>query len=702
MLAVPVLSLSADEKVRVEIDPALVVTTATRTERLASELPIRTEILTNQVIRRSGAPNLAAALDYLPGVRVESTCQNCGSTEVRLLGLGAGYNQLLFDGVPIFSGLASVYGAEHIPAAFIDRVEVIKGGASTLYGPGAVTGVLNIIPREPDERQIIVGAGLEVYDDATGRSGFVLGDWVADDRSSAVSAFGEYRAVGAIDLTGDGFSDITRKEFFTTGTHWWAYPTERDAVSGNYVFTGEKRRGGNRFDLAPHETQITEMLDHAWHRGSISWERSLSSLFSVKGTAAVSHVDRDSYYGGVGGEPLPGEDGFDAASYAEEVDEAKLLYGFSRTTRYFLDLIATRQMDEQVLSLGVQYQRDVVFDEKRNDLNQPLRTDGSLAARRGEDPILDESYDNWGTFVLHEWDPSDRWTLVSGLRADYPSLLEKVIVSPRIASRYALNDSLAWRVSYSTGFRAPEVFDEDFHIEILEDPTRTRNAPDLREERSRSVATGFVWTPRPDENRWQADVEFFHTRIRDTFNVPGIVFEDASGNAFKQRENAGGAVVQGVEANLLHRLNSRWSVENSVSFADARFDDAQELLEDVFERRFAQVPRWSGVVQVMYENDELFDLFLSVAYLGSVIAVNEVEEFVRRDTPDFVVVDASVSRGFDLSGRSRGARLELIAGVRNIFDERQGDLSIGPERDAGYVYGPRFPRTFFVSSQLQF
>lgn len=86
---------------------------------------------------------------------------------------------------------------------------------------------------------------------------------------------------------------------------------------------------------------------------------------------------------------------------------------------------------------------------------------------------------------------------------------------------------------YSTGFRAPEIFDEDFHIEILDDPTRTRNAPGLREERSQSVASGLVWTPAVADDRLQLDVEFFRTTIRDAFNVPGIIFMDTSGQAFK-------------------------------------------------------------------------------------------------------------------------------------------------------------------------
>src|SRR5690606_4209631 len=122
---------------------------------------------------------IATALDYLPGARVEANCQNCGTTEVKLRGLGAGYNRLLFDGQPLFSGLAAVYGLEHISTSFIERIEVVKGGASSLYGAGAVAGVINLILQEPFVNGVDISATFEQVDGAS--SMLVAGkkDWFA-------------------------------------------------------------------------------------------------------------------------------------------------------------------------------------------------------------------------------------------------------------------------------------------------------------------------------------------------------------------------------------------------------------------------------------------------------------------------------------------------------------------------------------------
>jgi len=685
----------------VELDPFSVVSTATRTERLITEVPIRTEMLGPELFRASGATDLAAAIEYLPGARVEANCQNCGAAEVKLLGLGAGYNQLLFDSQPLFSGLAAVYGLEHIPTAFIERIEVVKGGASSLYGPNAVAGVINIIPREPIVDQVYFDASLESIDGEIANHGVGVYDWVDPENRAAASVYGEYRSADAVDLNGDGISEITAKDFYTVGTNTWFYPTQASKVSANYAYTWEERRGGDRFDLVPHATQITEALEHRWHRGGLFFEQDVSADFFYKIGGSLSQIERDSYYGGVGDVPLPGQPGHDPAEYAAAVADAKLLYGFTESTRTYLDSIFTRRFPRHTLSFGAQYKHDGVFDEKRNDLGQSLRTDGSVADGVGADPIADGSFDNLGVFVQDEWDPSSDWTIIGGLRADKHSDIEDWIVSPRAAVRYTANSKLILRSSISTGFRAPEIFNEDFHIEILDDPTRTRNAPGLKEESSTSYAAGFIWTPTTTDGRMQIDVEFFRTEIEDTFNVPDIVFTDAAGN-FKLRENAGGSTVQGFEANAHYRFTERFSFEGGVAYNDARFDEAQEVIEGEFEDRFIETPRWSGVAQLNYHNADFVDVFLGVVYTGPMIAVNEEDGFLNRDTDSFFVVDFSVKRHIALGHSGDAPHLDLTFGVRNLLDERQDDLTSGPGRDAGYFYGPRFPRSYFMSATYHF
>ncbi len=681
----------------VELDPFTVVSTGTGSERLARESPVRTQLLRPELFQSSGARDLAAALEYLPGIRAEANCQNCGTAEIKMLGLGSGYNQLLFDGQPLFSGLASVYGIEQIPTAFIGRIEVVKGGASTLYGPGAVAGVINVLPKIPTENgQRIDWQGESVSGASVVSASFVK-DWASQNGDAAASAFGQTNNAEAVDLNDDGFSDVTEKAFRTMGVNAWMYPTQTGRLSFNYAYSWEKRRGGDRFDLEPHEAQIAEQLEHHWQRGGIAWESNFETGFSYRLSAALSSVERDSYYGGVGATALPDQAAYSPEAYAAALERSRLLYGYSTSERMFYDARFSHRSGPHELSWGSQYQIDNVFDEKRSDAGRPLRSDGTQAASAGDDPIVDGAFSDLGFFLQDEWAIGASTSLVVGARADKHSEIADWIFSPRAAARHASSPEWTWRVGVATGFRAPELFDEDFHIEILEDPTRTRNEPGLVAERAVSVSADFVWTPWPETKRFQLEGAVFRTQLRDSFSVSDIVHHDADGTPYKERRNAGDAVAQGAEINARTQLTERWSGEFGAAYLDSRYSEPQEVLEGVFERRFIESPAWSGIAQLKYENDAWLDLFCGIVYTGPMIALRAAEGTINPVTPAFWVVNLTASKHFHWGPEGAETHIDAMIGVKNLLDARQPDLGAGPERDTTYLYGPRFPRSVVIS-----
>ena len=126
-----------------------VVVSASRSARLRREAPALVSVLDAGLFEKTNASCLAQGLSFQPGVRVEDDCQNCGFTQVRINGLDGHYSQILVDSHPVFSALTGVYGLEQIPANMIERVEVLRGGGSALYGSSAIGGTINIITREP-------------------------------------------------------------------------------------------------------------------------------------------------------------------------------------------------------------------------------------------------------------------------------------------------------------------------------------------------------------------------------------------------------------------------------------------------------------------------------------------------------------------------------------------------------------------------
>ena len=125
------------------------VVVATRNETTRRMAPTLVNVVSMKTFENTNSTCLAQGLNFQPGVRVENNCQNCGFQQVRINGLDGPYTQILIDSRPIFSALSGVYGLEQIPANMIDRVEVMRGGGSALFGSSAIAGTINIITKEP-------------------------------------------------------------------------------------------------------------------------------------------------------------------------------------------------------------------------------------------------------------------------------------------------------------------------------------------------------------------------------------------------------------------------------------------------------------------------------------------------------------------------------------------------------------------------
>ena len=182
-----------------------VVVTGTRTSHFIKDVPIRTEVLTSQALTKKNAQNLYEALEGVPGIRVEQQCQFCNFSEVRMQGLGAEHTQVLIDGEPIYSGLAGVYGLQQMGTNDIDRLEVVKGAGSALYGSSAVAGAINIISKEPTFEPTING---DIQFGNYGSKGY-KGSGSMRYNNIGISVFAQRAEMDAIDETQDG---LTRKE----------------------------------------------------------------------------------------------------------------------------------------------------------------------------------------------------------------------------------------------------------------------------------------------------------------------------------------------------------------------------------------------------------------------------------------------------------------------------------------------------------
>ncbi|MEM6638288.1 MAG: TonB-dependent receptor [Pseudomonadota bacterium] len=667
-----------------------VVVTATRTEQRQREAAIRTDVIGDNVLKGSGSRNLADAISYLPLARSENNCQNCNTTEIQLLGLPGAYNQILFDGLPLFTGVASVYGVEQIPAPLVKQIEVLKGGASALYGPGAVAGVVNVIPIRPTED------GLKAYAVREDRQGEpftsfgALGTKVSSDGRAAISAFAQVDRQNPLDLNDDAFTELVDRDLVTAGFLSRLAVGETSEFLLNYQFTGEERRGGNRLDQPAFLSNVAEDIETDLHRGALSFRSQWDAQTRIEAIYGLSTVDRATFYGGLCDvETDPTEAGFDQQAFDAAVAVSRNQFGATDDRLQYAELRVDAQRGAHSVNMGLQYR-----DESVTDDNQSV--DGNVI-----NVLLDERFSVFGLFAQDEWTLSEKLRVFGGLRADKSSEVDDVILSPRVGLWYSPDRTLVLRANLSTGFRAPEVFNEDVHIDTLgADPIRTRNAPDLVEERSTSMSIGFDLDPEWRDGIFSFDGQAYVTRLDDTFFL-GDIQTDATGGLFQVRSNAGRSQVLGAELTANARPTTALQLSASVAYVDARFDDTQIVFEEgtqqVATDRYLKTPNWVGAAQALYVAPRNWDLFAGLRFTGPMSVLdNNAGELVRTD--NFIEMDLSATRHIETAS---DLHLDVAFGVRNAFDSFQDDLQLGANRDSDFVYGPRLPRTFFVSLTLE-
>ena len=277
-----------------------VVVSANRNETTRREAPSLVNILDSDLLNKVSAPTIAEGLSFQPGVRVENSCQNCGFAQVRINGLGGQYSQIVINSRPVFSALAGVYGLEHIPSNMVERIEVVRGGGSALYGSSAIGGTINIITKEPlrnsgelSHTLTTIGCGKSLDNNTT-----LNASVVTDDRKAGITIYGQNRKRDAYDHNGDGFVEIPVIKSQTIGTQAYIKTSAYSKLTLDYHATSEYRRGGDKLDQQPHEAMIAETTDHLINSGGLTFEgTSTDSRHRYSVFASAQSTNRDSYYG---------------------------------------------------------------------------------------------------------------------------------------------------------------------------------------------------------------------------------------------------------------------------------------------------------------------------------------------------------------------------------------------------------------------
>ena len=660
-----------------------VVITGTKTFKRQTNSPVIVNLINSQRLNDVQACNLSDGLKFQPGLRVENNCQTCNYTQLRMNGLAGGYSQILVNGRPIFSPLTGLYGLEQLPTNMIDRIEVIRGGGSSLYGSSAIGGTVNVITRIPKDNSYELNS---FYQNINGGANDLIlsgnASIVAENKISGVSFFFNRRQRDYYDHNDDNFSELPELENTSFGTNIFFLPSPNQKLEISLSNLNEFRYGGEMVEKPAYLTQQSEERNQNVWMGSADYQINFNDDNSSLITYAAWQNTKRKHYTGV----FPD---------VEEEIQAHIEsppYGTSNTTTYQGGFQLNHKLynfitGTKTLTLGSEYLIDDVFDEISS-----------------YNYLIDQTTTDFGTFLQSDWEMSPSLNLLSGIRMDKHNLIDDLVFSPRISLLYKYKTNTQLRFNYGTGFRAPQAFDTDLHIAFAGGGvSRVSLSPLLQPETSQSFSSSINYDKPTEHFVAGFTLEGFYTRLNNAFFLQPIG-EDGFGELF-EKQNGQGATVQGMTVELRANYNRKMQIESGFTLQSSRFDESVEYIEGIEGlRAFTRTPNTYGFANLSITPNNKINANINYIYTGSMLvphfagAPNQLVDEIVTSKP---FSEFSLKLGYTIQPKKQQSAIELYGGVRNLFNAFQDEFDIGKNRDSNFVFGPALPRTFYIGVKLK-
>jgi outer membrane receptor for ferrienterochelin and colicins len=681
-----------------------VVVTGTKTFKRSTEAPIIVNVLDNKSIEAVQACNISEGLSFQPGLRVETDCQTCNYTQLRMNGLGGGYSQILINGRPIFSPLIGLYGMEQIPANMVDRIEVVRGGGSALYGSSAIGGTVNVLTKIPKKNDYSVSYTTHsINNDALDKVLNANVTMVSQKRNAGVVIFANNRHREAYDHEGityladgstkkekDNYSELPELRNNSFGANLFYKPSANQKIEANFTSLHEYRYGGEMIDEPAHFAQQSEERTHNILMGGLDYQINFNNdNSSFIAYLSGQETDRKHYTG-----LYPAREEY--SSQAEfEVAEANHLknppYGTTDNTTFQLGTQLNHRFEkfligENIITTGLEFITDDIIDsipEYRYGTNQKT--------------------ENFAGFFQSDWKMNNELTMLLGLRADKHSLLDHFVFSPRLSLLYRLKEYTQFRLTWGTGFRAPQAFDADMHIAFAGGGiSRISLADNLKEERSNSFSGSVNFDYPQKKYILGFTLEGFYTKLDDAFYLHPTG-TDNLGDIFEKR-NGPGATVKGATIELRANYDKKYQIEAGFTIQSSQHDEAVETIEGLDAKSdFLRTPEQYGYLILTFNPTKNFSASISNLYTGSMTQAKfSPDESIYpneyRTSDSFYEVNMKLGYTFEIEHLDTG--IEIFGGIKNMTDVYQADFDNFRNRDSNYMYGASLPRSFYIGVKL--
>ncbi|MBT4881082.1 MAG: TonB-dependent receptor, partial [Flavobacteriales bacterium] len=413
-----------------EIDEIIVE--ATRGNRTVANIPTRTEVLTDEIDEAASmeASKIAHLITHSTGIQVQTTAAGSNGAVVRIQGLNGRYTQMLKDGFPLYGGFSGSLDILQIPPLDLRQVEFVKGSASTLYGGGAIAGIVNLLTKkaEKDETLLHINISHIGARDFNVFNAKRFGKWGFTNLASM-------HIHEPYDADKDRFSDIAQVSKFNFNPKLFYNPNTKTAFYFGGTISKENRVGGD-LDIIRHKNSIGKYFSDKQESSRITSQ--FSAQFKLDEAKTITLKNSIS--------------SFDRYVYIDET-----ILGTSTTEfggnqfNSFTELNLNFSKETQNINIGLNAFSDQFTED--NFISQPLRN---------------QEYNTLGLYLNHLWDVTDKFALESGLRTDKvdaTSLNTKnggqSFILPKISALYKLTSELSIRLGGGMGYRMPTIFNEE-------------------------------------------------------------------------------------------------------------------------------------------------------------------------------------------------------------------------------------------------
>lgn len=489
-----------------------IVITGTMKEIQKMDSPVPVEIYNSNFFQKNPTPNIFESLQNINGVRPQLNCNVCNTGDIHINGLEGPYTMIMIDGMPIVSGLSTVYGLSGIPNSLVERIEIVKGPASSLYGSEAVGGLINVITKKTTNAdKLSIDLMSTSYLEHNADLGF---KYNIGKKVTALAGMNYYNYQNPIDLNHDGFTDVTLQHRISLFNKLnFERPDNKEASIAFRYFYEDRWGGDMKWNSRWRGTDSIYGESIFTNRYEMIGKYQLPFKEKIMYNVSLNNHEQNSYYGTtkyLGNQTVF----FNQLYWEKEIGRHSLLTGISYRYTWFDDNTSVTQQKV-----------DSVFINKPNEINLP------------------------GIFLQDELKLNCNHKLLLGFRYDY-NFTHGNIYTPRLAYKWNIKPNHILRFNTGTGYRVNNVFSED-HAAL----TGARDViikENLKPEQSYNVNLNYITKLYKNSYTFGFDMSVFYTYFTNRI----IADYDSDPNAIFFSNLEGYAISQGVSSNLELELNT--------------------------------------------------------------------------------------------------------------------------------------------------